>query len=438
MNVHEELKKDFYMQIVGDEGYIYYLPEKKMVRIKKEVVEKLQQFQEKEEEASEEVIKIINIIKKQMSNICEIDEQENKKKYIGKLELIVSTLCNLNCVYCYANSGTYNCTEEIMSFSVVDSLIEYLEKEKIEIGMVQFFGGEPLIGYKTISYVCHKFEEHHIPVKYYSMVSNFTVLPEEFIEDIVKYDIGITVSIDGPPEITNKQRIGKEKDIDVYNSVRKNIQRLREKGKDIKAIECTCTDLYLKQGYTKDLLRKFLKEEFHVKNIALEDVVLESGENSQREMNVYFQKEQYTVEEGILLGYLFNKKKQNSIFCGAGKNTLAIFPDGAIYPCHLFALKKEVYFLGNIYDSKWREKEAYRNVIEKIGKVKNAYKCSECNARNFCSQCLALMVLDGEKIDCEKRKNEFAESMINYIKNRCIIHIKEKENLLYGKNEFRC
>lgn len=39
-----------------------------------------------------------------------------------------------------------------MPFEVVDFLIKYLKQNDIEIGMLQFFGGEPIMGYKTIKH----------------------------------------------------------------------------------------------------------------------------------------------------------------------------------------------------------------------------------------------------------------------------------------------
>lgn len=423
MNIYEELNSDFHIQQLDGNGYIYYVPKKKLVKVKSEIAEKLHKCQENESEISAEIEELLNTIKRQLADGENEDISEGKKKnYIKKLELVVSTICNLDCVYCYANGGTYNCEKKIMPFAVVDSLMKYLKQNDIEIGMLQFFGGEPIMGYKTISYVCHKFEEYQIPVEHYSMVSNFTFLPEEFIEDIINYDIGITVSIDGPSEITNQQRISREKGMNVYHTIKENIRRLRNRGKDIKAIECTCTDLYLEKGYTKDALRKFLRNEFEVRHIIMEDA-FQGDENLDGGENTYFEGENYTVEDGIILGYMFDGKKRRSIFCSAGEKCFAIFPDGNIYPCHLFALKKEEYLLGNVRDCEWNQKEMYKKVIEKIDGVKKEYDCGACSARNFCSQCIALVMLNSGKIHCEKRKKEFSEAMVNYLKNRCIIHI---------------
>lgn len=422
MSVYEELNSDFHIQQLDGNGYIYYVPEKKLIRVKREIAEQLQQCQKNESAISEETEQLLNIIKRQLTDKENEDINEDKKKnYIKKLELVVSTTCNLDCVYCYADGGTYHSEQKIMPLSVADDLARYLKQNNISIGRLQFFGGEPLLAHETISYVCHKFETYQIPVEQYSMVSNFTVLPENFIEDIVKYDIGITVSVDGPAEITNQQRVSRDKSMNVYDTIKENIERLRSHGKDIRAIECTCTDLYLEKGYTKNSLIEFLQNEFQVKNIIVEYAFGKDECASEEES--YFTGRYYTTKDGTVLEHLFGEKVRKSVFCSAGESCLAVFPDGDIYPCHLFGLNKDEYCLGNVSISEWKQGGRYKAVMDKINHVKNQYSCKGCNARNFCGQCTAVIVLNHEKIDCEKRKTIFSESMTNYLKNRCKVYI---------------
>ena len=425
MNIYEELQRDFFVTQINNQGYIYYVPEKKMVRVKREIAEQLLKTDEKDEATSEQITYIINTIKKQMRDTIKTNEvvYEDKRQRIRKLELVVSTICNLNCIYCYADGGSYHCTEEIMSFSVIDALVEYLKQNKMEIDRVQFFGGEPMMGYETISYACRKFEENGIQVKTYSMISNFTFLPKAFIKDIKKYNINITVSLDGPSEITNRQRIGKNTKLDVYETVKNNITKLRNEGMDIVAIECTCTDLYSKLGYTKENLQEFLQHEFAIENIVMEDAIFSDKSHLPKKEEIYFETDKRNVDEAFLLSRLFGKEKRKDIFCGAGKSCFALFPDGNIYPCHQFVQQKEFYCLGNIFEGNWDKKENYKHVMDKIEMLKGQYKCATCNARNFCSQCIALLALNEERIQCGDKKTAFDRSMQNYLENRCIHYI---------------
>lgn len=63
-------------------------------------------------------------------------------------------------------------------------------------------------------------------------------------------------------EITNEQRISRTQNMDVYDTIVKNLNRLRKRGRDVSAIECTCTDLYKKLGYTEQTLKNFFMKNY--------------------------------------------------------------------------------------------------------------------------------------------------------------------------------
>lgn len=81
-------------------------------------------------------------------------------KKIYRLQLMVSTLCNLDCKYCYASGGTYKTKGALMQREQIDKIMEQIRILQIkEISNVFFFGGEPLLNIEVIEYVCDRFEE---------------------------------------------------------------------------------------------------------------------------------------------------------------------------------------------------------------------------------------------------------------------------------------
>lgn len=149
----------------------------------------------------------------------------------------------------------------------------------------------------------------------YGMVTNFTFLPEELLDDIVKYGINLTVSIDGPKEITNEQRISRTQNMDVYDTIVKNLNRLRKRGRDVSAIECTCTDLYKKLGYTEQTLKKFFHEELSVENIMLETANDIYGSDEKLINNeMYFKENLSFIEEMQFLQMLYDEKNRIQFF----------------------------------------------------------------------------------------------------------------------------
>lgn len=183
----DKLKRDFFITIDKNFGCIYYVPKKRLIRIKKENAIEIKKCIENDLEMdsyNEKILKNMIEIGEECNNFNLKDVLKNNR--ILKLEIVVSTYCNLNCVYCYANGGNYTEEKKIMSYETVDEIVRFLEVNKISIDKIQFFGGEPLLAYKTISYMCRELEKHDIQVNNFCMVSNFVYLPQEFIEDIIK------------------------------------------------------------------------------------------------------------------------------------------------------------------------------------------------------------------------------------------------------------
>lgn len=81
-------------------------------------------------------------------------EEENKRL---SLSLVVTRNCNLNCSYCYENK--YDLSKEQMDSSVAkEAITYYMERDdghkKVSI---EFFGGEPLLGFSLIKDVVEWF-----------------------------------------------------------------------------------------------------------------------------------------------------------------------------------------------------------------------------------------------------------------------------------------
>ena len=413
------MNKDFLIIATEELGCIYYVPQKRLAKIDGKVALELKRCQLGEKELTLAQQELLNsLIDEKFANEKAEKEKANR---ITELELVVSTKCNLNCVYCYANGGNYQGKESIMPFETADAVVRYLKENKIEIGTVQFFGGEPMLAYQTISYLCGQFQKNNLSVGKYAMVSNLTFLPEEFLEDIAKYNIHITASIDGPKEITNEQRLSRDKRLDVYDTIVQNINRLRNQGLDITAVECTYTDAHRKAGYTREKLKRFFKRELGVENVILENASdVYCGDSNAECYADYFQSPELSLGEIRFLKFLLDKKTDNSVFCLAGIKKYAIFPDGSVYPCHLFAPMKEEYLMGTISDMAWGKSKKCKDTLKKLEQVKQGYYCTRCKGRNFCHQCVASVLMRKKPVDCENDIEIYTDMIVNYVKSKCI------------------
>lgn len=348
-----------------------------------------------------------------------------KSKSIDRLQLVVTNTCNLNCSYCYANGGSYNQKNTVMTYEIANKIINLILKKVNNIKTVQFFGGEPMIAYKTIMYICDELNARLNETPKFSMVSNFTLLPEEFIEYIRKYKIKITVSLDGPKEINDCLRVYKNNKLSTFQSVKSNINKLRSYGVDISAIECTYTDKHKELGITKSFLNHFFKENFDIDTIIFGDeeklfenkIISEDYEQilkSIKENNII------SIDKLIYVRKLFNKS-YNEFHCNIGFSSLSFFSNGDIYPCHRFAGTPS-YCMGSIDDDDVFELEKFteiRSQLKQISKLNT--NCINCEAQNICFQCPANILLSETK-GLNKSK---CDSMIN-LNKKLLLEIVKK------------
>lgn len=159
------------------------------------------------------------------------------QKRIG-LTFIPTFGCNLCCPYCMqGQEKKYN----VISDEGIEAIVKFLENKIISsldsavpISELYFtlFGGEPLLAKKQLLDFCEKTKS--IANKYncntvYSMTSNFTLVDDEVIDMIKRYNITTQVSIDGKKEHHDNSR----KRFDgtgTYELILKNLKKFKELG----------------------------------------------------------------------------------------------------------------------------------------------------------------------------------------------------------------
>lgn len=328
---------------------------------------------------------------------------------LTRLTLVVTHHCNLRCLYCYAHGGDYGHPIDDMTPSMGVDILEYFAFKFDGIKEVFFFGGEPLLALDTIKTVCDHAE---LLVKKglmqvrpkFSLSTNGTLLSEELIALVKKYDIGITISIDGPPDIHDKNRRSRGNHgtaIAVLNVIR----RLRTNSIPF-ATECTYTVDHWNKGYTPLSIYKYLRQ-LGASNIAITEVMQKGCYSPLREEPLseqfysatldlaHYVSEEFAETGGIYLSELsrcydslVNKPEMlKHYFCGAGVDVFAVNPSGQTYPCHLFNSIEE-FALGH-----------YQHVdleVERMPRKQEYTCCIECPILTYCRACPARMYLTSD------------------------------------------
>lgn len=327
----------------------------------------------------------------------EFSIKEENNLTITNTVLQIANDCNLNCIYCYGEGGSYGRKRELMTLETAQKAIDFMvaNSKGLEELVVIFFGGEPLINFEVVKgtfYYCKSLEKDIGKKFHFSMTTNGTILNDEIYHFIKDNKISVMISVDGGKEIQNKHRCYCDGS-GSFDDVRKNIERFKEaRGGFLTARATVCsTDIRFKKikddllnmGFTEavtsmvdtsedsplfiggDYTERIL-EQYQI----LADDYIENVMNNGKSYNVLF--------SNVLDKLYFKKMKIRS--CNAGKNGIAVGTDGNIYPCHRFMGMPE-YIIGTLSDGIDFEKcNQYRQAT-----IFNKEGCKDCWARYLCS-----------------------------------------------------
>lgn len=119
----------------------------------------------------------------------------NKSKDISILRIQLGLKCNMHCKYC-AQEHDKDREGWVSSPKDVPGFIEKLKASGINVRHnVQLWGGEPFVYWKTLQRLIPELRAMY-PAVGISMITNGTLITEEKIEFLKKYDCSITISHD--------------------------------------------------------------------------------------------------------------------------------------------------------------------------------------------------------------------------------------------------
>lgn len=335
-----------------------------------------------------------NLISYLNNNLTEVSREELQVetiKNISALTLMMVQECNLKCTYCYAGDGEYN-EKGKMSFQTAKNAVDFLMRESGENEEVTliFFGGEPLLNFKTIEevviYANEQAKLYDKAIKY-SMTCNGTLLTKKITDFIVKHNIAVQVSVDGNKEAHDYNRFYGNKSGSYENIINKTESLRNQKRLGVRStITPTNTDyvniykhlfsLNFRSVYASPAITMFTHEEFiglirKFKDLTayfLELIEVKEYRKAQKISNVMKHLQR------IHVGY------ESTYSCGAEVNFFAVDINGDLYPCHRFVNNKE-YKQGNVY-FELNEKKKKEFLIE--AHTLNRDNCKNCWARNLC------------------------------------------------------
>lgn len=144
-----------------------------------------------------------------------------------KFSLSLTHDCNFRCTYCYAGEKFH----KTMDFQTAKKIVDFaaLITAKDENIDFSFFGGEPFLCFTLIEEIISYIEKKNISNSIsYNITTNGSIMTDKIIDYILDHDIKISISIDGPPSIHNKNRIDMKGD-GTLELILSNIEKLSSK-----------------------------------------------------------------------------------------------------------------------------------------------------------------------------------------------------------------
>ena len=353
---------------------------------------------------------------------------EKSNKTITDLTLNITSGCNLNCLYCWNEQGSYsnktftrqsNLEEKNkysafqmspeIAFRAVDMLVSLSGRDKSLV--VDFYGGEPLLNLKTLFATvdyCRTNQARWKTDFYFLLATNGTLLTREVAEKLIKKGVQIAVSIDGPKKVHDHNRPFIN-DKGSFETIASNLKNLPPDILKRLVGRVTVTPYFSDMVY---LYKSLIKIGFErIELFESEDAC--HGINPKREKSFFNTEEEFKVlckeYERLALLYIdevsrgfldYRKTFFNRFFklmqrlyyshqvtggCPAAKGQIAVDAQGDIYPCTSF-LGIDKFKLGDIKRGldKTRYNSFIKNANQRYGHCQNCPLFCLCRTTGSC------------------------------------------------------
>lgn len=319
---------------------------------------------------------------------------------LNTVVLNVNTGCNLSCSYCYKEDLDKPSAGKKMGLDTAIQSIEMLIAESPQEPRynIVFFGGEPLSNLplirEVVAYAERRFADLGKPVDF-TMTTNATLLTEEIVDWLNAHRFGISISMDGPKAIHDKNRItvGGQGTYDVVSrKARMLLERFRARPvgarvtltKGITDIHRIWDHLFNELGFAEVGFAPVTSGDISAYNLSDEElaqVFSNMKALGQAYLDAALEHRNIGFSNMHQLITDLHEGNKKALPCGAGVAMLAVDHEGGLNLCHRFT-GSDLETFGSVQQG--MDKERLGHFLEQRLDRTNT-GCASCRIRNLCS-----------------------------------------------------
>lgn len=331
-------------------------------------------------------------------------------------------------------------SNDFMKTDIAEKAIQMYLQHTDETPKVSFWGGEPLINYKTISYVVSRFKELGL-YPYFGITTNMNLVPR-YADFIIK-NLILTSSLDGPKEIHDRFRMSSN-GTSSYENVMKGLDEIKKLSPEY--VSKIIFSVVLSDPERIIDVKNFFENEFPMNRLRISEVYKARDYN----FETYSNQDKYSQSmHKLAMEYVSSPNPSNflkalfgtSIFILSKKlenlQSKKIFPSGLCLPSNNIFVDTKGYLhpcqetspinIGNVDDGLDASK-VISNTLEYVSQRNNF--CSNCWAARICHICYTTIKNQNGDISYDN-----FDKICRSMKNQNLLSISLNSALQKRKNE---
>jgi uncharacterized protein len=342
---------------------------------------------------------------------------------ITVLDLDVTKDCNLRCTYCFKGENVHRGASR-MSLSTAMAAVDWVIAASYGARQlwVNLFGGEPLLAFQIIRqlvpYAKRKAASHGKEIQF-GCTTNLTLIDAEIADFFRTWGMGWHCSIDGPPEVQDRQRPTADGGLSSPAAERGARYALRDRPGAM--ARATLTPTSVTRVYESVLY--FEQLGFSTFGFAIADEETWSAADLreyERQLSMlrahamenWYRKgvdKRLSAFDNIIRAHVTDRQPTYS--CGAGRGSALVDECGDIWPCHrwdgadLSSQSAGAWRLGNIFRDGFNH-DLHRALLDRDRWACQRPKCAQCSVQRLCAGgCPAASLGCGGGIYAQHRTN---------------------------------